>query len=50
MLNCNKKEKIMNIIPLPELHLHLGIVNKLAGELNERWIIDDDKEDNVYKW
>ena len=49
-LDCPRDTLIMNVIPLPELHLHLGIVNRLATELNDRWIIDNPKEDNVYKW
>ena len=50
LLNCEDDTLIIDLIPPPELHLHLGIVNKLAGVLNERWIIDNPKENNVYKW
>ena len=36
---------ISGIVPPPELHLHLGSVNKAVKELNKKW-----GGDRFYKW
>ena len=49
--NCVRKSllegsgPISGIVPPPELHLHLGQVNKAVRELNKKW-----GDDRVYKW
>lgn len=39
---------IMDIIPLPELHLMLGCVNNILKELNKRWAESTGLEDPVW--
>ena len=41
---------IMDIIPLPELHLMLGCVNNILKELNKRWGERHNIEDPVWKF
>ena len=50
MLDGKDHERTINKIAPPELHLHLGIVNRLVEVLNERWVILTTNEDNFYKW
>ena len=44
-------ELIIDIIYIPELHIHLGIVNRLVRELNDRWEKNEGAGKNpFYKW
>ena len=38
-------ERVIDKIPIPELHIHEGLTNKHARELNEEW-----GDDQFYKW
>ena len=37
--------EILDLIMIPELHLHIGIVNKLIQVLNDKW-----GDDELFKW
>ena len=43
-------EYIIDIIYIPELHIHLGIVNRLVQELNTRWAKINGEKNPFYKW
>ena len=45
LLNADDDIDILDLIMIPELHLHIGIVNKLLQVLNEKW-----GSDEVYIW
>lgn len=45
LIDADDSELVLNIIPPPELHLMLGISNKLFDELNAAW-----GDNNAYKW
>ena len=41
---------VIDLIPIPELHLMLGIVNKILSLLNDEWSKLSGIEDRAYKW
>ena len=46
-------EKIIDLIYIPELHIHIGITNRLVRELNSRWEERDRSlgaKNPFYKW
>ena len=45
LLKGEGNQRISDIIPPPELHIHLGLTNKHARELNEAW-----GDDQFYQW
>ena len=48
LFNLPDDTLIMDIIPLPELHLMLGCVNNILEELNKRWAESTGIEDPVW--
>ena len=50
LFNLPDNNFIMDIIPLPELHLMLGCVNNILEELNKRWSESTGIEDPVWKF
>ena len=45
LLDGDEDMEILDLIMIPELHLHLGMVNRIAHVLNERW-----GENLFYRW
>ena len=45
LLDGDEDTEILDLIMIPELHLHLGMVNKIARVLNEQW-----GSDQFYRW
>ena len=44
-------ELIIDLIHIPELHIHLGITNRLVRELNAKWeLIDGAGKNPFYDW
>ena len=41
---------ILDLIPIPELHLFLGITNKILSLLNDKWSQLTGVQDRAYKW
>ena len=41
---------ILDLIPIPELHLFLGITNKVLSLLNDKWSLLTGVQDMAYKW
>ena len=41
---------ILDLIPIPELHLLLGITNKILALLNDKWSKISGVENRAYKW
>ena len=48
LFNLPDETLVMDIIPLPELHLMLGCVNNILQELNKRWAERHNIEDPVW--
>ena len=41
---------ILFLIPPPELHLFIGIVNRIVSLLNDKWSATSGISDRFYKW
>ena len=53
LINGKDEEKIIDLIYIPELHIHIGITNRLIRELNDRWEERDRSlgaKNPFYKW
>ena len=45
LLSGDEDIEILDLIMIPELHLHLGMVNRIAHALNDKW-----GSDLFYRW
>ena len=50
LIDGEDHEFIIDIIYIPELHIHLGITNRLVRELNNRWESLEGGLYPFYKW
>ena len=41
---------ILDLIPIPELHLFIGIVNRILSLLNDKWSKISGIKDRAYQW